>query len=82
MSTADSASVTALTTPSTPALYTVAQVVVLLNYSRSQVYELIRSGRLETVNEGRSRRVPAEAITDYVNLLKREATEARCAQAA
>jgi excisionase family DNA binding protein len=48
----------------------------------AQVYELIRTGRLETVNEGRSRRIPAEAITEYVNLLKREAKEARSADAA
>jgi excisionase family DNA binding protein len=71
-----------LNLPPTRALYTVAEAVVLLNYSRSQVYELIRAGRLETVNEGRSRRVPAEAITAYVNLLRREAKEARSAEAA
>lgn len=62
--------------PPLRALYTVAEAVVLLNYSRSQIYELIRAGRLETVNEGRSRRVPAESITAYVNLLRREAKEA------
>lgn len=71
-----------LALPPTRALYTVAEAVVLLNYSRSQVYELIRVGRIETVNEGRSRRIPAEAITEYVNLLKREAKEARSAEAA
>jgi excisionase family DNA binding protein len=46
----------------TRALYTVAEAVVLLSMSRSQVYELIRLGRLGTVSEGRSRRVPADAI--------------------
>ncbi|GAA0944481.1 hypothetical protein GCM10009554_38680 [Kribbella koreensis] len=66
----------------TRALYTVAEAVVLLNYSRSQVYELIRLGRLGTVSEGRSRRVPADAITEYVNLLKMEAKEAGSAAAA
>jgi excisionase family DNA binding protein len=64
------------------ALYTIAEAVILLNYSRSQVYELIQRGRLQTVSEGRSRRVPAEAITDYVNLLKLEAKEAGGAAAA
>ena len=71
-----------LALPPTRALYTIAEAVVLLNYSRSQVYELIRLGRLQTVSEGRSRRVPADAITEYVNLLKLEAKEARSAEAA
>jgi excisionase family DNA binding protein len=66
----------------TRALYTVAEAVVLLNYSRSQVYELIRLGRLQTVSEGRSRRVPADSITAYVNLLILEAKEAGSAAAA
>jgi excisionase family DNA binding protein len=66
----------------TRALYTVAEAVVLLSMSRSQVYELIRLGRLGTVSEGRSRRVPADAITEYVNLLKVEAKEANGAKAA
>ncbi|HEY0694864.1 MAG TPA: helix-turn-helix domain-containing protein [Kribbella sp.] len=71
-----------LALPPARALYTIAEAVVLLNYSRSQVYELIRLGRLQTVCEGRSRRVPAGAITEYVNLLKLEAKEARSAEAA
>jgi excisionase family DNA binding protein len=55
------------------ALYRVADVVVLLNLSRSQIYELIRTGRLRTVTEGRSRLIPASAIDDYVQLLLKEA---------
>lgn len=66
----------------TRALYTVAETVVLLNYSRATIFELIRAGRLETVSEGRSRRVPAEAIAAYIELLKKEAKEARDAEAA
>jgi excisionase family DNA binding protein len=73
---------TELTVPPTRALYTVAEAVVLLNYSRAKVFELIRAGRLETVSEGRSRRVPADAITAYIELLKTEAKEARSAEAA
>jgi excisionase family DNA binding protein len=34
-------------------LYRVEEAVVLLGLSRSQLYELIRSGRLQTVREGR-----------------------------
>jgi excisionase family DNA binding protein len=59
--------------PPVRALYRVAEAVVLLNLSRSRVYELIRAGRLKTVTEGRSRLIPATAITEYVELLIREA---------
>ena len=54
-------------------LYRVAEVVVLLGLSRSQLYELIRSGRLQTVTEGRVRLIPAAAIDAYVSLLTIEA---------
>lgn len=37
------------------------------------VYELLRSGRLCSVREGRTRLVPAAAIAEYVALLEREA---------
>jgi len=54
-------------------LYRVHEAVVLLGLSRSQLYELIRSGRLHTVTEGRVRLVPAAAIDAYVTLLTLEA---------
>jgi excisionase family DNA binding protein len=56
---------------SAPALYRVSDMVTVL-MSRSVVYELIRSGRLKTVKEGRTRLVPAVAISEYVELLMRE----------
>ncbi|MEU3222544.1 helix-turn-helix domain-containing protein [Streptomyces sp. NPDC006976] len=56
-----------------PALYRVSDAVKALGLSRSVVYDLIRVGRLRTVKEGRTRLVPASAITDYVALLEREA---------
>ncbi|MEU6967494.1 helix-turn-helix domain-containing protein [Kitasatospora aureofaciens] len=56
-----------------PVLYRVSDAVQVLNLSRTVIYDLIRTGRLRTVNEGRSRRIPAAAITDYVALLEREA---------
>jgi excisionase family DNA binding protein len=54
-------------------LYRVEEAVVLLGLSRSQLYELIRSGRLQTVTEGRVRLIPAAAIDAYVSLLTSEA---------
>ena len=57
-------------------LYRVEEAVVLLGISRSQLYELIRSGRLHTVTEGRVRLIPAAAIDAYVSLLTIEAKAA------
>ncbi|MFE1357479.1 helix-turn-helix domain-containing protein [Streptomyces harbinensis] len=56
-----------------PALYRVPDAVRLLSLSRTVVYDLIRTGRLRTVCEGRARRIPASAIRDYVALLEKEA---------
>jgi hypothetical protein len=46
--------------------------MTLLNLSRTQIYELIRTSRLVTVTQGRRRLVPADSITDYVQLLLAE----------
>ena len=47
----------------------------LLSLSRSVIYEQIRVGRLHTVRQGRTRLVPAAAISAYVDLLELEAME-------
>jgi excisionase family DNA binding protein len=65
-----------LTTPSRQ-LYRVPDAMRVLSISRSAIYRLIRSGRLRTVTEGRTRFVPASAITDYIALLEQEAEAAR-----
>jgi excisionase family DNA binding protein len=57
-------------------LYRVEEAVVLLGLSRSQLYELIRLRRLQTVTEGRVRLIPAAAIEAYVSLLTTEAKAA------
>jgi excisionase family DNA binding protein len=54
-------------------LYRVADAMNALSMSRTVIYDLIRTGRLRTVKEGRSRLIPASAIADYVALLEREA---------
>ena len=53
-------------------LYSVPEAMALLNLSRTQIYELIRTSRLVTVTQGRRRLVPADSITDYVQLLLAE----------
>jgi excisionase family DNA binding protein len=59
--------------PMTQQLYRVPEVMRLLSLSRSVIYEQIRVGRLRSVTQGRSRLIPASAITDYITLLLREA---------
>jgi excisionase family DNA binding protein len=53
-------------------LYSVPEAMALLNLSRTQIYELIRTSRLVTVTQGRRRLVPADSITEYVQLLLAE----------
>ncbi|MFI6923986.1 helix-turn-helix domain-containing protein [Nonomuraea spiralis] len=64
-------------TPPLPArdrrLYRVTDAMHLLSLSRSVIYELIRSGRLRSVTQGRTRLIPASAIEDYISLLEQEA---------
>lgn len=54
-------------------LYRIPDAMRLLSLSRSVIYEQIRAGRLRSVVQGRSRLIPAAAISDYVALLMREA---------
>jgi excisionase family DNA binding protein len=58
------------------ALYDVNDTVIVLRLSRRYLYQEIRAGRLRTVKAGRARRVPADAIADYVKLLEQEAQAA------
>jgi excisionase family DNA binding protein len=57
-------------------LYRVPDAMKVLSLSRNAIYEQIRSGRLRSVTQGRSRLIPASAIAEYVALLEREAREA------
>lgn len=55
-----------------PRLYRVDDAARMLSMGRTAIYELIRSGRLRSVKEGRMRLVPASAIADYIALLEGE----------
>jgi excisionase family DNA binding protein len=57
-------------------LYRVQEAAEALGLSWSTIYQQIRSRRLRSVEVGRSRRIPAEAITEFVKLLRREAEDA------
>jgi excisionase family DNA binding protein len=60
--------------PSIPAkaLYRVTEAMQLLSMSRTTIYEQLRAGRLRSVTQGRTRLIPATAITEYVALLEHE----------
>ncbi|MFF4038949.1 helix-turn-helix domain-containing protein [Streptomyces sp. NPDC001816] len=48
-------------------LLTVPEVMARLRLGRSTVYDLIRSRLLVSITVGRSRRVPADALRDFIN---------------
>jgi excisionase family DNA binding protein len=57
-------------------LYKVKDVARVLNISRTVVFDQLRTGRLQSVKQGRTRLIPATAIRDYVALLIRESQDA------
>ena len=57
-------------------LYRVKDAMRILNLSRTVIYELMRTGRLRSVQQGRTRLITAEAIHEYIALLKDEAEAA------
>jgi len=55
-----------------PALaYRVDEAAEAVRLSRSQIYELIRSGQLRTIKLGRRRLVPVQELSNYINGLAR-----------
>ena len=57
-------------------LYKVSDVMQVLRLSRTVIFELLRSGRLRSVRQGRTRLIPASALRDYIALLEKEADAA------
>ncbi|MER6612278.1 helix-turn-helix domain-containing protein [Streptomyces xantholiticus] len=53
-------------TTATAELLTVPEVMARLKLGRSTVYDLIRSRRLISITIGRARRVPADAVRDFI----------------
>lgn len=60
-------------------LYTIEEAMTMLRLGRTTVFDLLRSGRLRSVAEGRARRIPAKAIADYIALLEHEEAERKAA---
>jgi excisionase family DNA binding protein len=57
-------------------LYKVSDVMQVLSLSRTVIFALLRSGRLRSVKQGRTRLIPASALREYVALLEKEADAA------
>ncbi|MFJ9318769.1 helix-turn-helix domain-containing protein [Streptomyces globisporus] len=53
-------------TTATAELLTVPEVMARLKVGRSTVYDLIRSRRLTSITIGRARRIPADAVRDFI----------------
>ena len=58
--------------PATRLLYRVEDAAALLSLSRTSVFQLIRTRRLRSVCEGRTRLIPATALSEYVAQLEQE----------
>lgn len=57
-------------------LLTIPETVARVRAGRSTVYLLIASGELESVKIGRLRRVPVDAVDDYLRRLRSKNTRA------
>ncbi|MFF2923561.1 helix-turn-helix domain-containing protein [Streptomyces celluloflavus] len=55
-------------------LLTVPEVMASLKLGRSTVYDLIRSRRLVSITIGRARRIPADAVRDFITREIQETT--------
>ncbi|GGU88328.1 helix-turn-helix domain-containing protein [Lentzea flava] len=56
-------------TPAEHIVLTVEQAAKRLNIGRTLMYELVTTGAVESVHIGRLRRIPLQALTNYVNKL-------------
>ncbi|MFI9212551.1 helix-turn-helix domain-containing protein [Streptomyces sp. NPDC053253] len=56
-----------MTGATTDELLTVPEVMARLKLGRSMVYDLIRSRRLTSITVGRARRIPVDAVRDFIS---------------
>ncbi|MET9965844.1 helix-turn-helix domain-containing protein [Streptomyces sp. NPDC006356] len=53
-------------TTATPELLTVSEVMARLKVGRSKVYDLIRTHRLASLKIDGARRIPVDAVRDFI----------------
>jgi excisionase family DNA binding protein len=54
----------------TPQLLTLDEVAAALRQSRQSVYRHIANGDLEAIKVGKSRRIPAESLAEFIERLR------------
>jgi excisionase family DNA binding protein len=57
-------------------LYRPKEAATALGIGRDKLYDLMRSGRLESVKDGGARFITADALRAYVAMLETEASKA------
>ena len=60
-----------------PMLFSIEEVADILHIGRSTVFKLIKEGSIQSIKLGRSRRVPIDAMQNYVNDLISEASASK-----
>lgn len=58
-------------------LFSVEEVADILHIGRSTVFKLIKDGKIQSIKLGRSRRIPIDAMQDYVDDLIGESNLSR-----
>lgn len=53
-----------------PFMFNPRDTAKILSISRSQVYQLLKTGELESVQIGRSRRISQDQLVRYINKLE------------
>lgn len=61
---------------SDPLLLTVEESAQKARISRAKMFQLLKAGEIESVKIGRSRRIPSEALTAYVDRLRTQQRKA------
>lgn len=61
-------------------LYTIDEVVYQTGLGRTFIYKCINDGRIESVRIGTARRVPADAVTRFVEQLRGTSSDATVGQ--
>lgn len=54
----------------TAQLLTIPETAERLSVGRTRMFELLKAGEIESVLIGRSRRIPADAVGEYINRLR------------
>ncbi len=55
-----------------PLLLTPVAAARRLSIARSSLYELLLTGQIESIKIGRARRIPLDALTDFIDRKRRE----------